>query len=74
MKIDKIRIKKFLLEIKRDSVEIKDFLKGNVKDKKTIKAIKYNLIEIVEARYSCRRIFRDNRKIQRRKNNQSFYL
>ena len=49
MKIDKIRIKKFLLEIKRDSVEIKDFLKGNVKDKKTIKAIKYNLIEIVEA-------------------------
>jgi len=49
MKIDKIRIKKFLLEIKKDSVEIKDFLKGNVKDKKTIKAIKYNLIEIVEA-------------------------
>lgn len=35
----KLRIKKFLLEIKKDSVEIKDFLKGNVKDKKTIKAI-----------------------------------
>ncbi|MCD6539737.1 MAG: DUF86 domain-containing protein [Candidatus Omnitrophica bacterium] len=49
MKIDKIRIKKFLLEIKKDTVEIKDFLKGDIKDKKTIKAIKYNLIEIVEA-------------------------
>jgi uncharacterized protein YutE (UPF0331/DUF86 family) len=49
MKIDKIRTKKFLMEIKKDIIEIENFLDGNLKDKKTIKAIKYNLIEIVEA-------------------------
>lgn len=49
MKIDKVKIRKFLTEIKRDTQEIEEFLKDDVTDKKVIKAIKYNLIEIVEA-------------------------
>lgn len=49
MSIDKTKIKRFLLEIRRDTLEIEDFLKEGSKDKKTIKAIKYNLVEIVEA-------------------------
>lgn len=49
MKIDRIRIKKFLSEIQKDTIEIEDFLKGSMDDKRTTKAIKYNLIEITEA-------------------------
>lgn len=37
------------MEIKRDTLEIEGFLKENIRDKKTIKAIKYNLVELVEA-------------------------
>lgn len=49
MKIDKLRIKRFLAEIKNDTQEIESFLKESFEDKRTIKAIRYNLIEIVEA-------------------------
>jgi uncharacterized protein YutE (UPF0331/DUF86 family) len=51
MKVDKIRIEKFLLEIKQDIRELEDFLKRDLKDKMTINAIRYNLVEMVEA--SC---------------------
>ncbi len=49
MKIDKLRIKKFLSEIQRDCQELAQFFKESLDDKRTIKAIRYNLIEIIEA-------------------------
>lgn len=49
MKIDKTRIKKFLMEIKKDATEIEDFLEKDLEDKRTVKAIRYNLVEMVEA-------------------------
>lgn len=49
MKIDKTKIKRFLTEIKRDTIELEEFLREDPGDKKTIKAIKYNLVELVEA-------------------------
>lgn len=49
MKIDRLRIKKFLSEIQKDVQELREFLKADLDDKRTIKAIRYNLIEIIEA-------------------------
>jgi uncharacterized protein YutE (UPF0331/DUF86 family) len=49
MKIDRLRIRKFLSEIQKDTVELEEFLKASLDDKRTIKAIRYNLIEIIEA-------------------------
>lgn len=49
MSIDRTRVNKFLMEIRRDILEIEDFLRGDIEEIKTIKAIKYNLVEIVEA-------------------------
>ena len=49
MKIDKLRIKKFLSEIQKDAQELEEFLRADLDDKRTVKAIRYNLIEIIEA-------------------------
>lgn len=37
------------MEVKRDAMEIQEFLKRDLKDEMIVKVIKYNLIEIAEA-------------------------